>query len=180
MNTILYICVLVFIPTISPVYKDHSHTASFIQRHHLASSISSTGKVTHRLHVTRVVYPSHNLDVVESEIRTGSLPTKDIVICRPSRRICRSCNVGHGDIRNDHTIGRIASRSAVQVILLDIETIDRYILDVYVLIGDVCNIAGGIVVCLDTRTVLAVEDRRVLKYDVGNVVVGFPAYRTDA
>lgn len=45
-------------------------------------------------------------------------------------------DVGHGDVRDDDAIGGNASRASVEVVLLDVDAIVRYIVKVEVLVCD--------------------------------------------
>lgn len=83
--------------------------------------ISNTLEVTSRLDIARAVGSTGDMDVVEGEVRTTAIPAKDIVIS--GFWLCRTGDVGHGDIFDDNTIGGASCRAAVEVVLLDIDAV---------------------------------------------------------
>ena len=97
-----------------------------------------------------------DMNALEREIRATATTAQNIVVS-PCRR--RST----GDIRerqsiNGNTVGRFTSRSSIEVILLNINPVDRYTRESDILIDDICDRSCGPRVGFDSATILAVRD----------------------
>lgn len=130
------------------------------------------------MEVTATVTSPRNADIVERKLRARPLATQNIPFLRFFTQD-RSVDILHGDIFDNNSISWLPGRPTVQVILLDINSISTDILDLDIAIGDACDISGGLSITLDPRAIRIVDNNAVLKEDVGDVVVGFPAYAAD-
>jgi hypothetical protein len=132
--------------------------------------VSIAIKVAIRLEVTRTLHSApRNTNIVNSDVTTASLSTKDIVV--PSF-VCRSAeDIPHGDVLDHDAVGWVASWTAVEVVLLDVDAVDGDVLNADVLEKDVGNKTGGVGVRLDASSILGIEDDGIGKGDVRHVVV---------
>lgn len=83
----------------------------------------NTLEVATRLHIARAVGSSSDVDVAEGEIRATTISTKNIVVF--GFRLSSTADAGHGDVLDDDTVGGDSGWASVEVILLDVNTIDR-------------------------------------------------------
>jgi hypothetical protein len=97
-------------------------------------------EVSSRLDVARAVGSSSDMDVVEGEVRATTISTEDIVV--PSLGLGSAEDVGHCDVLDDDTVRGTSSRASIEVILLDIDTVDVNVGDLDVAVFDVGNIAA--------------------------------------
>lgn len=75
------------------------------------------------LEIARTLHASSsNVDIVDRDITATALTAKDVVI--PPLLVRSSRNVLNGDVLDDDTIGWLTSRTAVEVVLLNIYTVD--------------------------------------------------------
>lgn len=93
-----------------------------------------TFEATNGLNIARAVGSSSDVNVVEGEIWATIISTKNIVIF--GFRLSSTANVGHGDVLDDDTIGGFSGWTSVEVILLDVDTIDRDVRDLDIVIFD--------------------------------------------
>ena len=66
-------------------------------------------------------------------------------------------DVGHSDVLDDDTICGASGRPSIEVVLLNVDTVDVDVRDLDVAVLDVGNVASSVGVGLDSCTVLAVE-----------------------
>jgi hypothetical protein len=131
-----------------------------------------------RLEITSTRLPSSlNINIIDVEVLTTSLSTQDVVI--PSFLSRSTSNIPNRDILDQHSIRWVARWASVEVILLDVDTVDRNILHADVLEKNVGDEAGGVGVALDARAVFGVQHNRVLEGDVGHVVERLTTDGTD-
>jgi hypothetical protein len=109
------------------------------------------------------------VDIVEGEIRATAISTQNIVVS--GLGLSSAEDVGHGDVLDDDTVCGTSSRSSIEVVLLNIDTIDVDVRDLNIAVLDIGDVAGSVGVGLDSRTILAVEYFAVLEQNIGNVVV---------
>ena len=122
------------------------------------------------LEITRAFYSSTcDAHIIDHDVAAAAFAAKDVVV--PSFLGRSTCDVPHGDILDLDAIGRVTSWTAVEVILLDIDSVDGDILHADVFENDVGDETCGIGVRLDARAVLSVQDNGVGEEDVGDVVV---------
>lgn len=137
-----------------------------------------TIKVTFRLEVTRTLFStSRNVDVFNRDILATSLSTKNVIIPSLFRR--STLYIPDRNIFDQDAIRRIACRASVQIILLNINTIDRDVLYADVLKQDIRYEPSCIRVSFDPCAVLRIENHGIGERDVGHVVVGFSANGSD-
>ena len=129
------------------------------------------------MEITTAVTSSRDANIVEGEIRARPLATQDVISLRLS--CYRAMEILNGNVVDDDPVGRLARRSTVQVILLDINAIRTDILDLDVAVGDARDVARGPGVRLDARAILVVQHLAVFEEDVGDIVVGLSAYAAD-
>lgn len=132
-------------------------------------------EVSSRLDIARAVSSSSNVDIVECKVRAATISTKDIIIS--SFGLSSAEDVGHGDVLDDDTVRRASSWASIEVVLLNVDTVDVDIGDLDVTILDVGNVASRAGVGLDSCTILAVEHFAVLEPDVGDVIVALREVR---
>ena len=84
-----------------------------------------------------------------------------------------------GFITYSHAIRWCPRRSAIEVILLNIDTVDRYSAKRYILVRNVVYRACRSRVRFDPGSVLRIEDLAVLKYHTIDNIVGFAADRAN-
>lgn len=120
--------------------------------------------------VVAALVTTSNIDVGEGEVLTASIATEDVVGVRVGLD-------GSGDVLKDNvsdhdTVGGLTSWAAVEVILLDIQTVVGNAGEGDVLVGDVGDGTVGARVGLDAHAVLRVGDDGVLEGDGIDGVVG--------
>ena len=96
------------------------------------------------------------MHILKDEILTRSIPTENIIVA--GRRGSRAHDIQEAHILDQHPVGGIPGRTTVEIILLDVDAVDRGALDLDVGVGDVGDVAGGVVVCFDAAAVLRVDD----------------------
>jgi hypothetical protein len=87
----------------------------------LTTSSYLSWAATRRVITTTRHAAASNTNIRKREIRTRSITTQDVVIRSIIRG--RTSDVRHRDARNRDAVCGVASRSAIQVILLDIDAI---------------------------------------------------------
>jgi hypothetical protein len=118
-----------------------------------------------------------NVDIIDGDILAASRTTQNVVV---STLVCSSAgNIPDHNVLDQDTCSRVTCWATVQVVLLDVDSIDRDVLNTNVLKQDVVDVAGGVLVGLDAGTVLGVQDNRVAEDDVCDVVVRLAADRTN-
>lgn len=132
-------------------------------------STSNTLEVASRLDIARAVGSSSDMDVVEGEIRAAAISTQNVVV--PSFDLSSAEDVGHGNVFDDDPIRRTSGRTSVEIVLLNVDTVDVDIRDLNVTVLDVGNVAGRTGVGFDSCTVLTVEHFAALEQNVGDIVV---------
>ena len=125
---------------------------------------------------TRFAATTH-IDIINSNILAAPRAAQNVVV--PSLVRSRACHVPDHDVGDADTRRRVTRGAAVEVVLLDIDAVDGDVLHPNVLEQDVVDVPRGVLVCLDARAVLGVQDDRVAEDHVGYVVVRFAAHRTD-
>ena len=127
-------------------------------------------KVACRLEVTRTLQSAPgDMNVVNLDVATASLSTENIVVL--SLLCCSTGDVPHDNVLDDDTVRWVAGWSTVQVVLLDINSVDGYVLNANVLEKDIGDEAGSVRVRLYAGSVLSVQNDRVGEGYVGNIVV---------
>lgn len=95
-----------------------------------------TVEIPTRLEITRALYSSTcNVHVVNHNVAAAALAAENIVV--PSFLGRCTSNVPHGDVLDLDTVGGVACWAAVEVILLDIDSIDGDVLNADVLENNV-------------------------------------------
>lgn len=118
-----------------------------------------------------------NVDIIDGDILAASRTTQNVVV---STLVCSSAgNIPDHNVLDQDTCCRVTCWATVQVVLLDVDSIDRDVLNTNVFKQDVVDVAGGVLVGLDAGTVLGVQDNRVAEDDVCDVVVRLAADRTN-
>ena len=152
--------------------------------HHLGSRCSCdvelpiAVKVSVRLEVAKTGYTSIvNINIVDSNVLAAARSTQDVVV--PTLLCCGTGDVSHNNIGDQNASSRVAGWTAVQVVLLDVDTVNRNVLYTDVLEKDVVNVSSGVLISLDARTVLGVQNDRVAEHHVGDVVVRLAADRAN-
>jgi len=84
--------------------------------------------------IATAVVTSHNVNILKVEIRATTISTEDVVVI--SVLCCRTDDVLHGYISDNHAIGRYPSWATVKVVLLDIKAVSRSIHDADIPVGD--------------------------------------------
>lgn len=127
-------------------------------------------KVACRLEVTRTLQSAPgDMNIVNLDVATASLSTEDIIVL--SLHCCSTGDVPHDNVLDDDTVRWVAGWSAVQVVLLDINSVDGYVLNANVLEKNIGDEAGSVRVRLDAGSVLSVQNDRVGEGYVGDIVV---------
>lgn len=140
--------------------------------------MSITIEITVCLEVTQTGHSSTtDIDIVDGNVAAAARSAKNVIV--PSLIRSSTGNVSDGDVGNVHASGRIASGAAIEVVLLDINTIYRDILNADVLKQDVVDRAGGVLVGLNAGTVFRIQYDRIAENHVGYVIVGLSTDRTD-
>jgi hypothetical protein len=132
------------------------------------------GEVSCRFEVARALHStSRDVNVVNRNVLAALISAKDIVI---PRFFCRgTLHVPDRDILDHDTIGRIARWTSVQIVLLNIDPIYRNIFHKYVLKQNTRYEAGRVRVGLYPYAVLCIENDRVLKNNVRDVIIRLSA-----
>lgn len=95
-----------------------------------------------------------NVDIINSDVLAAARTAQDIIV---STLISSSTgDVSDDNILDKHTCGRVARWATVEVVLLNVDSIDRDVLNADVLEQNVVDVAGGVLVGLDAGTVLSV------------------------
>lgn len=144
--------------------------ARHILRTLTSNEVSIAIKISVRLEITRAWFAAtSNVHIVDSDVATTTIPAENIIVLA---FICSgSCDVLDRDILNDDAVCRRSGWTTVQVVLLDIDAVNGYVLDAQVFKQNVRDEASGIGVGFDACTILSIEDDRVGKRDVGDVVI---------
>ena len=144
--------------------------------HHLRSRCSCNVelpiavKVSVRLEVAKTGYTSIvNINIIDGNVLAAARSTQDVVV--PTLLCCGTGDVSHNNIGDQNASSRVAGWTAVQVVLLDINSVDGYVLNANVLEKDIGDEAGSVRVRLDAGSVLSVQNDRVGEGYVGNIVV---------
>ena len=102
------------------------------------------------------VSSTRNAHICESEIATTSISTEDIII------LCITCSsskdIFEDKIRDNDTIWRNSRGTSVEIVLLDVDAIDRDAADFDVAVGDILNEASSVEVALDARAILGINN----------------------
>jgi len=127
-------------------------------------------KVTFRPKVTRTRHTAtRNINIINRDVTAASAAAQYVVV-PPFLGGCTGY-ISNSDILNHNTVSRVASRTTIEVILLDIDSVDGNVLHADVLKQNVGNEASGVGVRLDSSSVLGVQNDGVGEGDVGYVVV---------
>lgn len=110
-----------------------------------------------------------HIDIVDRDVLAATRTAKNVVVSGLVRR--GTGNVPDRDIRDADAGGRVSSWAAVEVVLLNVDTVGGDVFNADVFKQDVLDVSGGVLVGLDTGTVLGVEDNRVGEDYVVYVVV---------
>lgn len=110
-----------------------------------------------------------HINVIDRDVLAAARSAENIIV---PAFLCRSTSdVPDDDVRDADTRSRVAGWAAIEVVLLDIDTVDGDVLDAYVFEKNVVDVASGVLVGFDAGAVLGVQDNRVAEYHVGHVVV---------
>lgn len=95
---------------------------------------AATGRIVAATSLT----PSSDRNTRERKVRAAIRATKDVVVLG----IISGCtgDIGESDSIDSHTVGRFAGRTAIEIILLDVDTIVGDSRDRDVLVNDVANL----------------------------------------
>jgi hypothetical protein len=110
-----------------------------------------------------------DVNIVDSEVAAAALSAKNVIVDALLRR--GTSYVPHRDILDGNAVRRLTSWSAVEVILLDVDAVDRCVLNANVLEEDVGDKTSSVGVRLDSHAILGVKNHRVRERDVCHVVV---------
>jgi hypothetical protein len=117
------------------------------------------------------------IDIIDSDVLAAAFSAKDVVIA--TLLGSSTGDVLDCDILDHNSVRGVSGRTTVEVILLNVDAVDIYIRDVYVLEENVRYEACGVGVAFDACAVLGVQYDGVGKGDVGDVVVRLSADRAD-
>jgi hypothetical protein len=114
------------------------------------------------------------IDIIDSDVLAAAFSAQDVVIAT-------LLGSGTGDVLDcdilDHnSVGGVSGRATVEVILLNVDAVNIYIRDAYVLEKNVRYEACGVGVAFDACAVLGVQYDGVGEGDVGDVVVRLSAH----
>jgi hypothetical protein len=127
-------------------------------------------KVPVRLEIARTWHTTmSNINIINRDVLAAPFSTKNIII--PPLLSSSARNIPNRDILNHNSIRRISGRTAVEIILLNVDAVLRYIRNANVFVKDVRYEAGSVGVALDACAVLGVEDDGVGERNVCDVVV---------
>jgi hypothetical protein len=105
-------------------------------------SNSNTLEVSNRLGIARAVGSSSNVNIVEGKIRATAISTQNIVVF--SLGLSSAEDVGHGDVLDDDTICGTSGRTSVQVVLLDVDTVDVDVRDLNIAVLYIGNVTSRV------------------------------------
>lgn len=123
--------------------------------------------------VAAVAATTGDADIFKHKVRAAAITTENVVILAIAHS---TSDINEGDVLNLNAIGRLAGRTAVEVILLDIDTVVGDAGDGDVLVTNVGHLTGGSGVRFDSASIRAVDDLRVGE---GHPVNGVVALATD-
>jgi hypothetical protein len=132
--------------------------------------VSIAVKVALRLEIARTLYStSSNMNVVNRDVAAASFSAKNVIVpCF----FCRSAeDVLHGDVLDHDAVCWVAGGTTVEVVLLNVDSVDGNVLDADVFEQDVGDEAGSVGIGLDASSVLGVENDGVCEGNVCHVVV---------
>lgn len=118
-----------------------------------------------------------NINIIDGDVLAASRATQNVVV--PALICSCACHIPDDDVGDADTCCRVACWATVEIVLLDIDAVDRDVLYSDILKQNVVDVSGSVLVRLDTRTVLCVQNNGVAKDHVGHVVVRFATYRSD-
>jgi hypothetical protein len=118
-----------------------------------------------------------NINIINRDVLAAPFSTKNIIIPRLLSSSAR--NIPNGDILNYNSIRRVSGGTAVEIILLNVDAVLRYIRNANIFVKDVRYEASSVGVAFDARAVLSIEDDGVGEGDVCDVVVGLAADGAD-
>lgn len=110
-----------------------------------------------------------NTNIIDGDVLAASRATQNVVV--PALVCSRACHVPDDDVGDADTCCRVACWATVKVVLLDVDAVNRDVLYPDVLKQDVVDVSGSVLVRLDARTVLGVQNNGVAEDHVGHVVV---------
>jgi len=112
-------------------------------------------KVPVSFEIARAWHPSAlDVSIVDRDVAATVTSTQNIVV---SALFCGgTSDVAHENVFDDDPVCRVTSRAAIQIVLLDVDTINGDVLDTQVLKENVLDQAGGVLIGLDARTILGV------------------------
>jgi hypothetical protein len=136
----------------------------------ISSEFTIAIEVATRLEITSTRYTTTlHIDIIDRDVFTAALSTEDVIVaclrCSCTRNIL-DCNV-----LNHDAVGWITCWAAIEIVLLNVDTVNGSILDTDVLKQDVGNQAGSVGIGLDACTILCVQYNRIGEGDICHVVV---------
>lgn len=117
--------------------------------------MSITVEVAVCLEIARALHTSAgDVNIIDRDVTAATLAAQNVVI--PAFFRSGASDVSDCDVLDYNTIGRVASGTAIEVVLLNVDTIDGDISDIYVFeeyVGDETSCVG---VRLDSRSVFGI------------------------
>lgn len=118
-----------------------------------------------------------DIDIVDGDVFAAFGATQDVVVSS----LISGCprHVSDNNIRDTDASCRVSCWAAIEVVLLNVNSVDRDVLYPDVFVEDVVDVTGRVLVGLDTYAVLGIQDYRVAENHVGHIVVRLAAHRAD-
>jgi hypothetical protein len=117
------------------------------------------------------------MQIREGKISATPIAAQDKIVLRSSN--CSTFNIMHRDPGDNNAIAGNPCRTAVQIVLLNINSINRNTTNCDVRVRDIGNETCGIKISLDAGTVLRVYDRAVCEPTVVQLLSGLGGLRTN-
>lgn len=94
-----------------------------------------------------------NINIVDGDVLTATCAAKNVIISAFVRR--RTSDVSDYNIRDADTSSWVAGWATIEIILLNVNTVDGDILNADILEQDIVDEAGGVLVSLDAGAILS-------------------------
>lgn len=145
--------------------------------HRMVKQYCMNLRATGRGVVAAIAATASDAHSIKHKVGAAVISTENVIILTVTHR---SCNIYESDIGNGDSVRRFTGRTAIQVVLLHIDTVVANVGQGDVLVANVVDLAGLTRVSLDSTTVLAADHLRIGEGDSVNRVVALAANRADA
>lgn len=139
---------------------------------------SNLGAAAGRIVAAAGLATASDRHISESEVGAAAITAKDVVVIGIVSH--SASNVGKSHPANLDPVGRVAGRSSILVILLDINSVVGDARKSNVLVDNVADTTAGAGIRLDATTILAVHDLGVFEGHSIDGVIALASNRTDA